>query len=155
MLTYAPGAWDLYFVYDAHLMWELKDMYTNGLQGITLQVRPFGQWSGVSEHWSDFQWGPDGAYINYVRGTAIMLLALGTKSEKFHFPAWLVSDLSGIPGQYLHKANPSARAIDSLRRSTMAAKQNRTGLNLSHSSSLRRTACLIFMDVNKVFLGLL
>ena len=127
MLSFSSGAWDLYFCYDSDFMREIKDLYTHGLSGgTTLQVTPHGQMPGGSDCYSDFQYGPDGSYVNFVRAAAIVFLTVGAISDSFDLPAWLVEDLSGIPGSYVHRGTKLERCIDSLRRSSIAAKQNRT-----------------------------
>jgi hypothetical protein len=126
MLACAPSAWDMYFVYPADFIRELKEIITHGLQAAVLEVRPFGGLSGVGEHFADFNWQPDGKYVTFVRCAVIVYIVHTVVHQQVHLPAWLLEDLVSVSGSCTPRGNQTERCIAGLKSSILASKLNRT-----------------------------
>ena len=102
MLACAPSAWDMFYVYESDFVRELKEILTNGLQAAALEVQPFGGLSGVGETWADFNWQPDGKYVNFVRCAVVVYITHTVIHESLRLPPWLEEDLVGLGAGALH-----------------------------------------------------
>jgi hypothetical protein len=125
MLACAPSAWDMYFVYPADFIRELKEIMTNGIQAVVLEVKPFGGLSGVGEHVGDFNWQPDGKYITFVRCAVIVYIVHTVVHSNKQLPAWLLLDLVSVAGSCTPRGNNTERCIAGLKSSILASKLNR------------------------------
>ena len=125
MLACAPSAWDMFYVYESDFVRELKEILTNGLQAAALEVQPFGGLSGVGETWADFNWQPDGKYVNFVRCAVVVYITHTVIHESLPLPPWLQEDLVGLGAFYIPRGSPTERCIAGLKDSILASKQNR------------------------------
>lgn len=117
---------DLYQVYESDFVREVKDIVTHGFSKHSLEIRPYAQHAGeVGENWSDFAWQADGQYSSFVRHAAVVFITLVSVIKDYDQPSWLVRDLSGIPATYSHTSTTMARALESLRMTSVQSKTNR------------------------------
>ena len=127
MLACSASAWDMFFVYEVDFLRELKDVIANGMQVASLEVRPFGGLSGVSEFFADFNWQPDGRYATFVRCAVLVYLAHIMAHERPLVPHWLLEDLVSLGASFTPRGNATERCIAGLKSSILASKTNRTG----------------------------
>lgn len=119
-LCFDEKAWDLFFVYEADLIREVKSITTDGLQVGELQLQPFGDPFNA-----DFGWSPDGLYIGFVRVVAILFVVFEAAVRGAPMPDWLVQDFLGIRAVFTKKSSLTDRALSGLKASILASKQNR------------------------------
>ena len=91
----------MFYVYESDFVRELKEILTNGLQAAALEVQPFGGLSGVGETWADFNWQPDGKYVNFVRCAVVVYITHTVIHESLPLPPWLQEDLVGLGAFYI------------------------------------------------------
>ena len=117
---------DLYQVYESDFVREIKDIVTHGFSNPTLEIRPYAQHAGEDgENWRDFAWQADGQYCSFVRHAAVSFITLVSVLKDYNQPSWLVRDLSGISATYQHTSTSMARALESLRMTSVQSKTNR------------------------------
>ena len=112
-------------MYESDFVRELKEILTNGLQAAALEVQPFGGLSGVGETWADFNWQPDGKYVNFVRCAVVVYITHTVIQESLRLPPWLEEDFVGLGSFYIPRGSPTERCIAGLKDSILASKQNR------------------------------
>ena len=122
----------MFFVYEVDFLRELKDVIANGMQVASLEVRPFGGLSGVSEFFADFNWQPDGRYATFVRCAVLVYLAHIMAHERPLVPHWLLEDLVSLGASFTPRGNATERCIAGLKSSILASKTNRTGGGTLH-----------------------
>lgn len=144
MLNFVPAVFDLYTPYTIDFQRELDDLWTYGFND-TLKLTVFSPSPSQTNDacWSDFAYGPDGAYMDFVRYSVILFVVITTSSGLLSLPDdWLRDDLRGLQAVCQASGNlerslsslkdsmrqsKTARVPDPLMLDNMLAQQNLTG----------------------------
>ena len=79
MLNFVPAVFDLYNPYTIDFQRELDDVWTYGFTE-TLKLKVYSP-SLTEGCWSDFAYGPDGSYSDFVKYSVIAFLVIATSSD--------------------------------------------------------------------------
>ena len=124
MLNFVPAVFDLYTPYTIDFLRELEDVWTCGFKG-TLKLTVYSP-SGGDGCWSDFAYGPDGSYSDFVKYSVIAFLVIASSSDGLLSLTddWLRDDLRGLQA-VCYTGGQLERSLQSLKNSIKESKTAR------------------------------